>query len=128
MAGEKLILEAVWQDVYKAWNDKEHWAGCKEIDDCVRDAWASAKHCLHACRKLGQATPAILTVSQLRGSQAKWLHTTELKHRHCDLTKDEAVALVKYLSQAENRPECLSQPQDHALKATGAVAYPIHPG
>ena len=38
MAGEKLILEAVWQDVYKAWSDKELWAGCQEMDACVRDA------------------------------------------------------------------------------------------
>ena len=120
LAGEQLILEAVWQDVYKAWSDKERWAGCQEMDDCVRDAWASAKHCLHACRKLGQAVPAILTVSQLRGSQAKWLHTTELKHRHCDMTKDEITALVQYLSQAENRQELLSQPQNPASQSTVA--------
>ena len=71
------------------------------------------------CRK-GQAVPAILTVSQLKGSQAKWLHTTELKHRHCDKTKDEITALVQYLSQAENRQELLSQPQNPASQSTVA--------
>ena len=39
LAGEKLILEAVWQDVYKAWIDKGHWAGCQEIDDDASTAY-----------------------------------------------------------------------------------------
>jgi hypothetical protein len=120
LADAQLILEAVWQDVYKALTDKECWAGCQEMDDCVQDAWANAKHYLQVCSKLGQTVPAILTVSQLRGSQAQWLHTTELKHQHCDLTKDETAALVWYLSQAENSQELLSQPQHLTLQSTVA--------
>jgi hypothetical protein len=81
--GEQLILEAVWPDVHKAWTAKERWAGCCDINDPILEAWASAKHCLHACQKLGQAAQAILTVLQLLGSQTKWLHATELKHRYC---------------------------------------------
>ncbi len=75
----------------------------REVNAQIRDAWTSAKHCLHASRKLGQAAPAILTILQLRGSQTKWQHVTELKHRQCDLTKDETSALEQYLSLAVSR-------------------------
>jgi hypothetical protein len=97
--GEQLILEAVWPDVHTAWAAKERWAGCSDIDYPIQEAWASAKHCLHACQKLSQAAQAILTVLQLRGSQTKWLHATDLKHRHCksESTKDEISALEQYL-------------------------------
>jgi ribonuclease HI len=122
--GEQLILEAVWPDVHKAWTAKERWAGCRDIDDPIREAWASAKHCLHACQKLGQAAPAILTVLQLRGSQTKWLHATELKHRHCELTKDEISALEQYLSLAESRQGIVSQLQNH-LSQSAVVPPPV---
>ncbi len=45
--GEQLILEAVWQDVHKAWAEKQRWVGFQEMDECVKDTWASAKHCMH---------------------------------------------------------------------------------
>jgi hypothetical protein len=111
--GEQLILEAVWPDVHKAWTAKERWAGCSDIQNPIGEAWASAKHCLHACQKLGQVAQAILTVLQLLGSQTKWLHATELKHPHCKLTKDEISALEQCLSLAESQQGILSQLQNH---------------
>ena len=113
LGGEQLVLEAVWPDVHRAWAAKERWAGCREIDEPIREDWTSAKHCLHACQKLGQAAPAILTVVQLRGSQTKWLHASELKHRHCELTKDEISGLEQYLSLAEHRQGIMNQSRNH---------------
>ncbi len=100
---EQLILEAVWPEVHKAWEEKERWAGCTELDEPILADWTRAKLCLQACQKLGRAAPAILTVQQLRGSQSRWLHLTELKHRHCHLTSEEFLALRSHLAQADER-------------------------
>jgi hypothetical protein len=113
--GEQLILEE-----HKEWSAKERWVGCQEMDECVRETWTSTKHCPNQCCKLGQAAQVILTVSQLQGSKAKWLHATELKHRHCDLSKDGDAALDQYLSLAKSRQGFLCQTRNHVSQSTAA--------
>ena len=69
----------------------------------MRKAWEQAQLCLAACASLGSAEPAILLISQLRGTQTQWLRLDELANRHCHLSPVEHTALTLWLSLLETQ-------------------------
>jgi hypothetical protein len=77
---DKSLLEALWPRLYRAWLEKERWAGCTEVIDTVQNEWNQAQLCLKACVKLGNADPAIIYVTHLLDSQQQWLPAEALKH------------------------------------------------
>ncbi len=66
------IIEVLCPYILNAWLTKERWAGCTELDEEVQLKWKTAKLCVQACKKLGSAKKAILTVSQLYNSHSQW--------------------------------------------------------
>jgi hypothetical protein len=90
--GDDLIMSVLWPKLYAAWLSKERWIGCREVDEDVRKVWEQAQLCLAA--SLGSAEPAILSISQFRGTQIQLLHLDELANRHCHLSPVEHTALT----------------------------------
>jgi hypothetical protein len=80
------IVSILWPKLYAAWLSKEQWVGCREVEENVRKVWEQAQLCLAACVSLGSAEPAILSISQFRGTQTQWLRLDELVNRHCHLS------------------------------------------
>ncbi len=103
ISGGELIVSVLWPKLYAAWLSKEQWAGCREVDEEVRKLWEQAQLCLAACASLGNAEPAILLTSQLRGTQTQWLRLDELANRHCRLSPVEYAALTSWLSLLETQ-------------------------
>ena len=93
----KSIAEVLCPLIHRAWLEKERWTGCREVIDDVRHEWDLAQVCLKACEKLGSAEPAILSVPQLRGRQAQWMHIEEIRKRQCYLTPSEFATLTSWL-------------------------------
>mmetsp|Transcript_55124 Transcript_55124/g.115349 ORF Transcript_55124/g.115349 Transcript_55124/m.115349 type:complete len:484 (-) Transcript_55124:655-2106(-) len=94
---EEYIVDALWPRIHSAWLEKERWAGCTEVIVEVRTEWDQAQLCLKACGKLGSSATATLSIAQLRGSQTRWMHSEELRSRHCHLTTSEYTALTSWL-------------------------------
>jgi hypothetical protein len=103
ISGGDLIVSVLWPKLYAAWLSKEQWAGCREVDEEVLKLWEQAQLCLAACASLGSAEPAILLISQLRGTQTQWLRPDELANRHCHLSPVEHTALTSWLSLLETQ-------------------------
>ena len=82
-SGEDSIVGTLWPKLYATWLSKEQWAGCREVVEDVQLAWEQAQLCLAACAELGSAVPAILSLSQFRGSQTQWLRLDGFWSRHC---------------------------------------------
>jgi hypothetical protein len=99
---ETCIAEVLWQQVAAAWTEKQKWLGCTELAEEVDKQWVQAKHCLNACKKLGQAK--ILTSKQLRNCAGMWRRRDELTHQNCSLTADEYAAVVLWLDSASDVP------------------------
>ena len=118
---EESILESLWPKLYGAWLEKERWVGCQELAPDVHEAWDRAQHCLKACKLLGSATPAILTLSQLLGTHGSWLHTEELRLRRCHLSPPEYAALMSWLPSAkqkrDSRPLGMSAPWSNVVES-----------
>ena len=91
------ITEILWPRIHKAWLDKERWTGCREVIDDVQREWDQALVCLRACAKLGRTEPAILSILQLSGCQAQWMHIDELRKRQCCITSSEYATLTSWL-------------------------------
>ena len=118
---EESILESLWPKLYGAWLEKERWGGCHELAPDVKEAWDRAQHCLKACKRLGSATPAILTLSQLLGPHGSWLHTEELRQRRCHLSPPEYAALMLWLPSTkpkiDRRPLRMSAPRPDVVES-----------
>jgi hypothetical protein len=101
------IIEVLWPNILKflnVWLTTERWAGCTELDEEVRLKWKTANLCLQACKKLGSAKTAILTVSQesqLYTSHGQWSPFADLRQRNCHLSREEHTALINCLSAAD---------------------------
>ena len=100
---EVSILETLWPRLYRAWLKKEQWAGCREIAEEVQLEWNQAQLCLKACERLGSAEPAILSISELRGSQNQWRHLGEFTSRQCSLNHSEHTTLTSWISAAQSQ-------------------------
>jgi hypothetical protein len=96
ISGGDPIVSVLWPKLYAAWLSKEQWVGILEED--VLKAWEQAQLCLAACASLGSAEPAILSISQLRGTQTQWLRLDELANRHCHLSPQRGGAFCCNLS------------------------------
>ena len=118
----KLITENIWPHLWKAWQAKERWAGCRERDEDVQTDWDKAKLCLQACCKLGRARPAILKVSQLRGSQGQWLQVSDLRNQQCRLSSAEYAALTSWLTSAG----AVAPEVEHANQSTQSLINRQH--
>jgi len=129
---DQSIAAVLWPRLYPAWLEKERWSGCRELDEDVQSEWGKVQLCLQACRKLGNAEPAILTLTQLRGHHAGWLQVSELRRRRCQLSSAEYSALVSWLpSPAEysntsnlSQPEYMSSPVASSLGHTTSRCPP----
>ena len=62
----RLILEALWPQVWDAWRVKQNWKGCTELSEDVQKRWEQAKASLKMCRMLGSV--GILAISQLKAT------------------------------------------------------------
>ena len=101
----RLILEALWPQVWDAWRVKQNWKGCTELSEDVQKRWEQAKASLKMCRMLGSV--GILAISQLKatgGSNRSW---EELRLRQCDITRADYSKLLSYLQQGEGQPTIL---------------------
>ncbi len=96
-------MSVMWPKLCTAWLSKEQWVGCREVEEDVRKAWEQAHLCLAACASLGSAEPAILSISQFRGTQTQWLRLDELASRHCHLSPVEHTALTSWLPLLETQ-------------------------
>ncbi len=93
-------MGTLWPKLYAAtWLSEEQWAGCREIVEDVLLAWEQAQFCLEACAGLGSTEPAILSISQFRGT-TQWLRLDELASRHCHLTPSEHATITSWLSMS----------------------------
>ena len=99
---ETSIAEVLWPTIAAAWTEKQKWLGCRELADEVGKKWVQAKHCLSACKKLGQAR--LMTSKQLRNCAGTWRPRDELAHQNCLLTADEYAAVVLGLDSTSNVP------------------------
>ncbi len=93
------IVSVLWPKLYAAWLSKE----CRELDEDVRSKREQALLCLAACARLGNAKPAILSISQFQGTQTQWLRSDELANRNCHLSPLEHTALTSWLSMPETQ-------------------------
>ncbi len=103
ISGGDPIVSILWPKLYAAWLNKEQWVGCCEVEEEVRTAWEQAQLSIAACASLGSAEPAILSISQFRGTQTRWLRLDELANRHCHLSPVEHTALTLWLSLLETQ-------------------------
>jgi hypothetical protein len=98
ISGKDSIVGTLWPKLYATWLRKEQWAGCREVIEDVLVAWEQAQVCLAACAGLGNAEPAIRSISQFRGTQTQWLHIDVLASGHCHLTPLEHATITSWLS------------------------------
>jgi hypothetical protein len=89
------IIEVLWPNILNAWLTKE------QLDEELQLKWKTVKLCLQACKKLGSAKTAILTVSQLYISHGQWSPFADLRQRNCHLSREEHTALINCLSAAD---------------------------
>jgi hypothetical protein len=101
--GDDSTVSVLWPKLYAAWLSKERWVGCRELDEDVRSKWEQVLLCLAACASLGNAEPAILSISQFQGTQTQWLRSDELANRNCHLSPLEHAALTSWLSLLETQ-------------------------
>ena len=102
----RLILEALWPQVWDAWQVKQNWKGCTELSDDVQKRLEQAKASLKMCSAgilfmLGSA--GIFFILQLKSTEDSELSWEELRIRHCDVTRAEYSKLVSYLQQGEGQ-------------------------
>jgi hypothetical protein len=101
--GDDSIVSVLWPKLYAAWLSKERGVGCRELDEDVLSKWEQALLCLVACASLGNAEPAILSISQFQGTQTQWLRSDESANRNCHLSPLEHTALTSWLSMLETQ-------------------------
>ncbi len=112
---EETITAVLWPRLCMAWTEKERWAGCRELDEEVRNNWRTAQLCMRARKKLRCADPPILSISQPRGSPAQWKHISELQQSRCHLASEEYQALTAWLPAAlPHDDSCISKPTTRA--------------
>ncbi len=119
---EDSIIESIWPLLYKAWLDKEQWAGCQEITEEVQLEWNQAQLCLKAYEGLGSAEPAVLSIFQLYGSQIQWMHLDELTSRQCHLSQSEYATLTSWISTVRSQTAKTSAEVSEIPRATADVA------
>ena len=121
----RLILEALWPQVWDAWRVKQNWKGCTELSEDVQKQWEQAKASLKMCRMLGSV--GILAISQLKatgGSNRSW---EELRLRQCDITRADYSKLLSYLQQGEGQPTTLAAGTEGILESRHLVSAPRPP-
>ena len=121
----RLILEALWPQVWDAWRVKQNWKGCTELSEDVQKRWEQAKASLKMCRMMGSV--GILAISQLKsmgGSNRSW---EELRLRQCDITRADYSKLLSYLQQGEGQPTTLAAGTEGILESRHLVSAPRPP-
>ena len=97
----RLILEALWPQVWEAWPVTQNWKGCTELSNDVQKRWEQANASLKMCRMLGSV--GISCISQLKSTEGSNLSWEELRLRHCDITRAEYSKLIFYLQQGQGQ-------------------------
>ena len=71
----RLILAALWPQVWDAWRVKQNWKGCTELSEDVQRRWEQAKASLKMCRMLERRN-IIYLAAQVHGGQQPELRGT----------------------------------------------------
>jgi len=119
----RLILEALWPQVWDAWRAKQNWKGCTELRDEVREQWEQAKASLKMCRSLGSV--GILSLAQLKTNGGSDLSWEELRLRNCDITRAEYSKLISYLQQSEGNG--MTTADEGVAESLNWISAPLQP-
>jgi hypothetical protein len=119
----RLILEALWPQVWDAWRAKQNWKGCTELRDEVREQWEQANASLKMCRSLGSV--GILSLAQLKTNGGSDLSWEELRLRNCDITRAEYSKLISYLQQSEGNG--MTTADEGVAESLNWISAPLQP-
>ena len=106
----RLILEALWPQVWQAWQTKQKWKGCTELSEEVQEQWECAKLYLKICSKLGKVD--MLSLAQLRPTTGHGPTWEELQRQRCNITRHEFSQLLSILPPVAEEQRMLGTPAE----------------